>query len=414
MKYTRIYLTLLLVMLISIGIVGCTAHAGTSDLMDGITPRGVSDRQIDETFVTSMANFSIALFQESIAAEENALISPLSVMLALSMTSNGADGNTLAELEALLGGGIPLDVLNEYLYSYINGLSSTENAMLRIANSIWLRDDESLRVEPAFLQTNADFYRAQILSAAFDGQTVDEINAWVDKHTDGMIDRIIEEITDDHMLFLINAIAFDAEWARIYNESNIREGEFTNIHGSPQRVEFMHSTEFMFLDDGMATGFVKPYAGGAYSFVALLPNEGITVEAYIESLTGSGFLNILENTQFTEVHTSMPKFEFEYEISMIAALNELGVHDAFDTGADFSRMGTSSLGNLFIDEVLHKTFISVDARGTRAGAATVVEIVPESAPMEEPKMVRLNRPFVFAIVDNATNLPLFIGTVLMI
>jgi len=382
--------------------------------MDGITSRGVSGKPADNVFVASMADFSIELFKESTASGGNSLISPPSVMLALAMTSNGADGDTLAELEVLLGGGIPLDSLNEYLYSYVNGLPSAENSMLRIANSIWFRDDETLRVEPAFLQTNADFYRAQIFSAAFDDQTVDEINNWVDANTDGMIDSIIDEIRDE-ALFLINAVAFDAEWARIYDESDIWEGEFTDIHGNKQRVEFMHSAESMFIEDGMATGFIKPYAGGSYSFVALLPNEGITIEAYIESLTGTGFLSMLENKQFEEVRASMPKFEFEYEISMIDALNTLGIHEAFDEyRADFGRMATSSIGNLFISEVLHKTFISVDERGTRAGAATVVAVDAASAPIEEPKIVRLDRPFLFAIIDSSTNLPIFIGTVLMV
>ena len=329
MKHIRIYLAIILIAVLAAGMAGCTAAAGAgaTDLMDGIVPQSVPERQADSDFTAAMADFSINLFQESIASDENSLISPLSVMLALAMTTNGADGETLAELEALLGGGIPIELLNEYLHSYVNGLPSHEDAMLHIANAIWFRDCETLEVVPAFLQTNADFYRAQIYSAAFDEQTVSDINGWVYANTDGMIEEIIEKITDE-VLFLINAIAFDAEWAVLYNESDIREGEFTDIQGNTQTVAFMHATERRFIDDGMARGFIKPYAGGAYFFVALLPNEDVSIETYIQSLTGAGFLEMLTNTQSVEVRASMPKFEFEFELCMIDALRALGVQEA--------------------------------------------------------------------------------------
>jgi len=414
-KYTRIIIAFLLIAIISIGIVGCTTLAGaTTDLMDGVVSQNVYGRPVDNEFIAPMADFSINLFQQSIADDENSLISPLSVMLALAMTTNGADGETLTELEALLGGGMPIDLLNEYLYSYVNRLPSQENAKLSIANSIWFRDDESLNVVPEFLQVNADFYRAQIYRAAFDERTVSDINGWVYENTDGMIDDIIEGISVDTVMFLINAVAFDAEWARIFTEDNVREGDFTDIHGNNQRVEFMHSTEHRFIEDGKATGFIKPYAGGSYSFVALLPNEDVSIDEYIQSLTGSGFIEMLENMRSVDVVASMPKFEFEFDLSMVDALKALGVEAAFNNEmADFSEMATSANGNIFIDDVIHKTFISVDERGTRAGAATMVVMRAESAPAEI-KFVRLDRPFVFAIVDSSTNLPIFIGAVLTV
>jgi serpin B len=435
MKYMRIILAIILFTTVSINTVGCTTIteaaglteditsqsftnsstiAKAADLMEGITSRSVTDRPVDGTFTASLADFAIELFQNSLTDGENSLISPLSVMLALAMTTNGASGETLTELEELLGSGIPISTLNEYLYSYVKGLPSHEKAKLSIANSIWFRDDDFLQVVPEFLQINADYYRAQIYRAAFDSKTVSDINAWVETNTDSMINSILEEIRQEGM-FLINAIAFDAEWLNIYYEHSIKEDVFTDINGNAQVTDFMYSMENSFISDNMATGFIKPYADNSYSFVALLPNEGISIEAYIESLAGSGFLNMLENKQVNEVHAFMPKFEYEYEISMIDALKSLGVREAFDKDmADFNRMSTSSIGNIFIDEVLHKTFISVDERGTRAGAVTMVAAISDSASPDEPKVVRLDRPFLFAIVDNKTNLPIFIGTVLMV
>jgi serpin B len=199
----------------------------------------------------------------------------------------------------------------------------------------------------------------------------------------------------------------------VYNENAVWEGEFTNIFGDRQSADFMYSGESRYLDDGMATGFVKPYAGGRYAFAALLPNEGVSIETYIASLTGDGFISTLRNSQNEIVHASMPKFEFEYSKSLVETLKALGIPAAFDVAdADFSRMGSSSYGNIFIDEVLHKTFISVDELGTRAGAVTVV--VAAGGGAMQAKVVRLDRPFVFAIIDTATNLPLFIGTVLTV
>ena len=389
------------------------SSVAATDLMSDVTPNRVAGKPADAAFRQNMADFSFELFERSIAAEDNSLISPLSVMLALSMTANGAKKETLAQMEELLGGTIPLNELNEYLYAYINGLPSSEDAQLSIANSIWFRNDgETLQVNPDFLQTNADYYGASIYGAAFDDQTLKDINNWVSLQTNGMINEIIKEIKELSMLYLINAVAFDAQWQKVYNKENISEGEFTDIHGAVQQVDFMFSKESLYLNDGQATGFMKPYADGTYSFVAILPNENVSLNDYIRSLNGTGFLNMLENAVHTEVRASMPKFEFEYEKTMNAVLAQMGMPDAFDPyAADFSGMAATQMGNLYISEVLHKTYISVDELGTRAGAVTSVSINTASAALSEPKIVRLDRPFVFAIVDNATNLPLFIGTV---
>ena len=399
---------------------GAATHPGNvavlaADLMHSVTPNRVNGKVADNAFTESMADFSIELFKKSMADKENSLISPLSVVFALAMTANGADNETLAQMEKLLGGDLPLAELNEYLYSYADSLPSADKSRLEIANSIWFCNYEGgLLVKPDFLQRNADYYGAAAFSSAFDSQTVSDINNWVKTNTDGMIDRIIDEILDGQEMFLINAVMFDAEWQSVYYTQSIREGEFTDITGAKQKVDFMHSSERKYLDDGMATGFIKVYNGGSYSFAALLPNEGVSIDDYIESLTGEGFLSTLNNAQSVEVNASMPKFEYEYGVEMSSALKALGMPDAFDANkADFSAMADSPQGKLFISFVLHKTFIAVDELGTKAGAVTMVAMAPGAAPNAEvPKVVRLDRPFVYAIIDNATNLPIFIGTLM--
>ena len=423
-KAGRILVSVLLLVALTVNTTGCRLTsigevAEAANLMNGVTANKVSGKAPDSAFTVSMADLSLELFKKSVndtegsSDQKNTLISPLSIALALSMTANGADNETLAQMEALLGSGISIDELNEYLYSYVKGLPSEEKSKLGIANSIWFRDDEGrLKVEPDFLQKNADYYGASAYSSAFDDQTLKDINNWVSKNTDGMIDKILDSIDADAMLYLINAIVFDAEWQIVYEKNDIHDGDFTDIDGKKQKVEFMYSDEYLYLDDGKATGFIKPYVGGAYSFVALLPNEDVNIYDYIDSLDGADFLSTLENAESATVNASMPKFEFEYGIEMKDILSDLGMPDAFDpNSADFSKMGSLSVGDLYISKVLHKTFISVDELGTRAGAVTMVGIAGSGAPMDI-KTVRLDRPFVFAIVDNSTNLPIFIGTVM--
>lgn len=421
MKNLRAYVALLIITVIAANLTGCTTTAKAGSLMDGISPNTVSGKPVDNIITKSIADFSIDLFKKSITDNQNSLISPLSVMFALAMTANGADTETLVQMEALLGGGVPLGELNEYLYSYIRALPSTAKSKLSIANSIWFRDNNDLlRVESAFLQTNADYYGAEAYSSAFDSQTVKEINNWVKTNTAGMVDSIIDRIieTEDiiDVMYLINAVMFDAEWRNVYHKEDIQKGDFTDIIGTIRYVDFMHSIEGAYLDDGLATGFIKPYADGGYSFIALLPNENVPIETYIDTLTGEGFLETLRSAQQVIVNTFIPKFGYDYSISMNDALSELGIPDAFDREkADFSRMGVSPFGNIWISEVLHKTFISVDELGTKAGAVTRVSMAaPGSAPNNDPKTVRLDRPFVYAIIDNTTNLPVFIGTVMTV
>lgn len=387
------------------------------DLMEEILAKAVSGKKIDEKFVDAVANFSVKLFQNYKLAEgekvgENVLISPLSALLALAMTANGADGQTLREMETVLAGGMPIEELNQYLYTYTHSLPSEEKAKFEIANSIWFRSQEGFKVQPEFLQTNADYYGAAARKEPFDDGTKDAINGWVNENTDGLIEEIISSpIPADTVMYLINAIVFDAKWAREYSLSDIYERDFTAADGTVKKVSMMWSEESKYLDDGSAVGFVKPYAGGAYSFAALLPDEGVDIHEYIASMTGERLLETLSGVESASVSASLPKFSYEDETLMNEELMALGMPTAFSSAADFTDMAQISSGYLYIGNVLQKTFIAVDELGTKAGAVTSVEMTTESIQMYQ-YTVRLDRPFVYLIIDNATNLPIFIGAVM--
>lgn len=408
-------LSLILICSMAVNLTGCATKVQAADLMEGVQANTVTGKAADDAFAQSQMRLAVELFQSSVleSKDENVLISPLSIQLALAMTANGADGDTKGEMEALLGGEISLEDLNEYLYSYVNNLPSAEKYKLQIANSIWIRDDEGrLQVEKDFLQKNADYYGAQAYKTAFDDQTLKDINNWVKDHTDGMIDSILDQIDEDAVMYLINALVFDAEWQHVYDKSDVYKGKFTNIGGTEKQVDMMHSEETVYLQDENAIGFMKPYSGSKYNFAVLLPNEGIDIYEYIAGLTGESLMETLSTPQLGMVMATLPKFSYEYELTMNDVLKELGMPAAFsgDT-ADFSKMAHSSRGNIYIGDVLHKTFISVDELGTKAGAVTKVQMNDESAPMSE-WVVTLNRPFVYMIIDNETKLPVFIGTVM--
>ena len=406
-------IALLLVLAMALGMTACS-QVSANDLMKDVPAKAVDVLPDMDAGAAAAAIFGVRLFQTSMEEGKNTLISPLSVLYALAMTANGADGETLAQMEQVLG--MDVDNLNSYMLAYLDLLPETKDYKMSLANSIWFKDDPDFIVEQSFLQTNADYYGAGAYKAAFDEGTRNDINNWVKEHTDGMIPEIIDEIPDEAIMYLVNALAFDAKWADEYEEHQIREGRFTMEDGTRQDVDMMHSEEYTYLEDDLATGFIKYYKDRRYAFVAMLPNEGVTVSQYVDSLTGEHLRELLNNPQDVTVFASIPKFETEYGIEMSEVLREMGMTDAFDWQvADFSKLGTYNVDgmNICINRVLHKTFISVTEQGTRAGAATAVEMVAEgAAEIIEYKEVVLDRPFVYMLIDCETNLPFFIGSMM--
>ncbi|MEK0315724.1 serpin family protein [Cohnella sp. 56] len=383
-----------------------------TDLSGSFKPRPVNGKQADAVFTGSAADFAVDLFKKSYADNANTLVSPLSVMLALGMTAGGADGDTLAQMERTLGGGMPIAELDAYLHDYSAALQGDGgHSELSLGNSIWLRDDaERLAISPDFLQRTADYYGAPAYKAKFDERTVADINGWVSDRTKGMIPKILAEIPPEAQMYLINAVAFDADWERPYDSRNVHDGKFAAANGERRDVQMMNSAENVYVTDGHAVGFIRPYAGGRFSFAAVLPAAGTPIGTYVSSLTGASWLKLMDSEQSADVRASLPKFEYRDSHELKKTLAAFGMTDAFEPGrADFNRMGKAADGNLYISEVVHKTFISVDEKGTKAAAVTEVGIAATSARAVEPIVIELNRPFVYAIVDNATKLPVFIG-----
>lgn len=411
-KITSILLCFALLLAATVGFGGCDTDHNASlltppdDLKVDFTELGN-----EEKVAVLQSDFAGALLSHAVAKDpdKNLLLSPLSVMLALSMTANGATNQTLDEMEAVLGG-VPVEELNAILGAYLKKISLDEK--LKIANSIWFR--ENLKVKEQFLATCSDYYGAEVYRSPFTQATVKEINDWVNKHTDGMIEEIVKEITPDNMMFLINALCFDAKWKDPYDPiKDVSTEPFYHENGTSD-VDFMHSLEHQYIKTDTATGFIKDYEGD-FSFVALLPNEGISVEDYLSMLSPYDLLDAIQNAEDRSVFASLPKFSYEFETEMSAILTEMGMPTAFlRNQATFGKM-TGGTPELFISKVIHKTNISVDTGGTVAAAATSVTMDLYSASAEimldPPPHVVLNRPFVYMIIDNTTSIPLFAGVV---
>lgn len=357
--------------------------------------------------VGSYDRFAVDLFKTCYGGG-NTLVSPLSVLGALGMTAGGAAGETLSQMETLFG--MSADEVAAYLAAFG---SDGEGARLKTANSIWVRED--LRVRDAFLARNAANYGAAIYKTAFGDDTVAAINDWIEEHTDGLVKDVLDRVPPDAVMYLVNALALDAKWENIYRENEVQKATFTAADGTKQDADMMYSEESRYLADADATGFVKYYQGRRYAFAALLPRAGISIADYVASLDGEKLGALLDGMTAETVNAGLPRFKTEYSVEMSKALAALGMTDAFDPVlADFSGMAEiADDNNICISRVLHKTYIAVDESGTKAGAATVVEM-KECAMFEpeEPKEVILDRPFVYLLIDCENgNAPIFIGTV---
>lgn len=381
-----------------------------TNLMAGITPRSVTVTEELNLKNSNVIDFSVRLFQASKKSGENTLVSPLSVLYALAMVANGAKGQTLEQIEQAIG--MPISDLNLYLYGYMKNLPQGEKYKLNLANSIWLKEDELFTVNQNFLQTNADYYGADVYKAPFDNQTLADINNWVKLNTNGMIPKILNKIPEDVIFYLVNALAFEAEWARIYLAGQVEKGEFTMADGTKQTAEFMcEKQRGSYIEDENAIGFVKYYSDDKYAFVAMLPNEGVSLSEYVASLTASSLNELLSNPKYAQVETSLPKFEVEYGVEMSNILGGMGISAAFDYySVDFSGLGSFGDKKIAISGVLHKTFISVGEKGTKAGAVTVIGGGAGAAPPTEIVEIYLDRPFVYMLIDCENNIPFFMGT----
>lgn len=354
--------------------------------------------------------FAIDMLELCTKDGENSMISPISILTALGMTANGAKGDTLKEMESVMFGGKSIDEFNKYYNNLIERITKPTKGSLSLANSIWYNTEpDRLTMNQNFIDFCKDIFQSEVSGVDFrENENVKLINSWVSDKTDGNIKDILKEFDPAAVIFLINAIYFEAKWKEQYTKESVYNTTFHSDSGDVI-TSFMRAGENYYIKDDNAIGFSKPYEGNEFSFVALMPDEGTTVNEYLSQLTEKKLLNLIKNRQQKSGLVSLPKFKTEFDASLVEPLKQLGMKSAFDN-ADFKDMATSIRGNIFIGDVKHKTFIEVNEAGTKAAAVTLVQMNDKCAP-EYTFDITFDRPFIYMIVDEKTSLPLFIGII---
>ena len=384
----------------------------SEDLTANYTRSPAGNSNADETFCSAFTDFSIELFRRVSAGETAAnndgsvLVSPDSVETALAMLETGAAGDTLKEMESVLGGGMDRSAFCSYLAGMNDRLESSDKVIFQQSNSIWARKDR-MNVKVGFLQQNKDYFDSQFFIAPFSTETVTDINNWVYNNTRNMIRNVLDNLTDDDRMVLINTTAFEGNWEVPFE--SVTDETFTNAEGTAEKATMLNELgSCNYFDMNGAKCFERRYKGGEISFVGILPPEDTAVDAFVRSMSGSDFRSAWKNRKMKHVNLTLPEFSYDYGTELENVLHDMGMEKAFSTMADFSEMGEPSV---MVDRVIHKTHIELDRNGTKAAAVTAVVAKESSVLIESPIEIRMDRPFVYALVDTETGVPLFIGSV---
>lgn len=342
------------------------------------------------------------------------IISPVSVIMAYGMMLNGAEGDTYDQISEVLGlEALEPEQINNAAGSLLGLLATRdEHVDFSIANSIWYRN--TFDVESVFLETNRRYFDAVIEKTDFDDPaTVDRINEWVTNKTEGLIDRIVEPPIDPlTMMYLINAVYFNGEWAVKFDPEHTGPKMFYHADGSKTEVKMMHlqSEENMQYSAGENYRAVNLYYGDAgFAMTLVLPEEKMGLEEWLQQMDWEQWNDLTGSFDRVTLDLEMPKFELEYEVAdFVGVLNDLGIVNAFDPElSDFSHINTG-YQDLHISDSRHKTFIRVDEEGTEAAAATSTEMgITSISPHEQ---IRFDRPYFYMIRESDTGTPLFMGT----
>ena len=397
-------------------ITSCEKNSNTPDSPGD--PVEISTEIYQKEVIDSANSFAFDLFapiMEASKGDENIMISPFSISSALSMTLNGAAGETYdGMLKALRLEGKTLDHVNEtYLKLMAEMVPVDERVVVEIANSVWVEKD--FQVKQTFMNSVQDWYKAEAQNFdASDPDAVKVVNSWIAEKTHDKIQNMLDKFDSSVAMLLINAIYFNGMWRYRFDKAETRDEPFYLTPSTPNEVPMMHQKEN--LKAVRSDGFTLvdlPYGQGNYSMLIALPDEEMSSSDITGCLTSDQWIAWIEqlgnNTH--DVELSMPKFKYGYKRLLNSDLINLGMGVAFSDWADFSNISDAPLK---ISRVIHQSFIETGEEGTEAAAATIVEMVNMSAGTgSEPLVMKIdiNRPFLFFIHENSTGTILFMGRV---
>jgi serpin B len=371
---------------------------------------------VDAKLVAANTKFGFKLFEEILKQDssKNIFVSPSSVAIALAMTYNGASGQTQQAMAKTLElQGMSLQQINAANATLKATLENPDpKVQLSIANSLWARAGVSFKQD--FLQRNQNFYQALVTNLDFSSPNAPiVINNWVKQSTGGKIEQIVETITSDQVLFLINAIYFKGKWTQEFNKKQTAEYPFYLAAGrQKQHLMMSQSSEYRYYENEKFQAVSLPYGENErLSLYIFLPVKNSSLSTLYKTLNAQNWEKWMTRFRSRKGFIRLPRFKMQYDIELKDALAALGMGVAFsDNNANFSGMSDSKLS---IDEVKHETFVEVNEEGTEAAAVTSVVMVGVSAVslLEEPFQMIVDRPFFCAIRDNQTGTVLFMGSI---
>ena len=371
-------------------------------------------KKVDDRLIAATSRFSFKLYNQLLkqGTSKNRFVSPASVLLALAMTYNGAEGETRqAMARALELEGLSSEEVNRGFADLKSMLGSADPKLqLNIANSLWARKGFALK--PDFIQRTKEFYAAEVTSLDFSNPGAPgTINSWVKNNTGGRIDKIVDKISDDTILFLINAIYFKGQWTVEFEKSKTREDDFKLADGSQKKLPMMsQSGKYNYYKGKDFQAVSLPYGSGRMSMYVFLPDKSTSLDQFERNLTAANWETWMKSFRVAPGELMLPRFRVEYEVNLNDALKALGMSEAFDsTRANFSGIAQ---GGIYISEVKHKTIAEVNEEGTVAAAVTSVGIQLASVqPPQENFIMKVDRPFFVAIRDNVTGTVVFMGSI---
>lgn len=370
----------------------------------------------DASMVERANEFGFNLYKNLAQSNENMMISPVSISLAMDMAYNGATGETReAMAKALNIQGIEIENLNNNNLGLLYLLTTADPKLtLNIANSIWMVDD--YKFSETFVKTVKDDYQADARKLDFsDPKSADVINKWVKDETQGNIDQIVTPPIDpETIMLLINAVYFKGAWTSPFETALTTDQSFKLADGQTVTVPTMYqSGSFNYLKTADFQALRLPYGEKQQmAMVLFLPNQDVSLSDFQTQLNQDNWSNWMRSFEEKEGSLMLPRFTMEYENSLNQAMTDLGMGIAFKSGqADFSGMTAAGVvDNIYINDVKHKTFIQVDEAGTKAAAVTSVEIGATSMPVYDFEL-KFDRPFFYAIQDRETGAIIFMGSV---
>ena len=370
----------------------------------------VGELRVSTPFANQTTQFAFDLAKQVNTAEgqtRNVFISPLSLHIALGMILNGANGQTAQEIQKTLK--LDAQTLAEANTTYQNLMENLPTVdpgvTVTLANSVWNRN--TFPVENPFQDILKTTFKADVSAENFDDPaTVRKINAWASQKTNGKIPKVIDQIQENDVMFLLNALYFKGDWKTQFDPSKTMDSPFTLASGGTTSVKMMRlENVFRQAFRSTYTAIELPYGSDKYAMTVLLPSQNTTADALINSLSSTDWAQLQKDMTAGEIDFGLPKFTLNYEIELNNALSALGMPTAFTDRADFTKINAKS--GLTLSFVKQNTFVAVDEKGTEAAAVTTGGVSTTSARV--PTLC--DRPFVFVIHEKTSGTVLFVGKI---